>query len=445
MTAPTGTAPAADRQIESAAQPHLRRWVVAATGVVAAGYFASITVRMLTGNQDWIVTEYIAVAGALTGLVLALGNHLRAGGTVVVAVVWAELHSSMMLSAGPLSVAGFPVFPVLILGTGLLLGGGAAIALALATTATAPLCVVIARQLGSSVTWPASGLHGYVVLGACMVAAAVIVDQGIKSFRETLWSRIAHEHKFASLAEHSPYGIVLLDEGGRVETLNPAAEALLGFTEAEAQGRRFPEVLGPDTSELEVVLPPDGAGPSLREVEIRRGSERQVVEVSGSRTITPAGTTGTQILLRDISARREMEQHTIQLGRMLDQALSEAYVFDAETLRLRYANMGARRNLGYEGRDLTALTITDIAPALTRAVVRDVMTDLTARPNEVIALTAHHRRKDGSVYPVEARLHLVSFAGGSAVGLFALNVSERADGGAGRPQTGRIQGAPESS
>jgi len=444
VTETTNAVPPAGLQIESAAQPHLRRWVVAAAGVVAAGYFASITVRVLVGDQAWIVTEYIAVAGALAGLVLALGNHLRAGGTVVVAAVWAELHSSMILSSGQLSVAGFPVFPVLILGTGLLLGGSAAIVLALVTAATAPLCVVIAQQLGSSVMWPSMGLHGWVVLGTSMLAAAVIVDQGIKSFRETLWSRIAHEHKFASLAEHSPYGIVLLDEGGRVETLNPAAEALLGFTEAEAQGRRFPDVLGPAHGELDIVLPPDGADTSLREVEIRRGSERQTVEVSGSRTITPEGTAGTQILLRDISARREMERHTIQLGRMLDQALSEAYVFDAETLHLRYANMGARRNLGYEGQDLRALTITDVAPALTRGVVRDVMTDLTARPDEVIALTTQHRRKDGSAYPVEARLHLVSFAGGSAVGLFALAVSERAGMESGRPQAGRVPDIPAS-
>ena len=115
----------------------------------------------------------------------------------------------------------------------------------------------------------------------------------------------------------------------------------------------------------------------------------------------------------------------MQLGRMLDQALSEMFVFDAETLRLRFVNLGARRNLGYEADELDKLTITDVAPALTHAYVRRLMTDLTAQPDAAVALRGQHRRKDGSAYPVEARLHLVAFADQSAVGLFALDVSAR--------------------
>ncbi|MDP2482551.1 MAG: response regulator, partial [Candidatus Palauibacterales bacterium] len=164
--------------------------------------------------------------------------------------------------------------------------------------------------------------------------------------------------------------------------------------------------------QTEIVLPLAGA--------------RRLVEASGSRTFMSDGSAGVQVILRDISGRREMERHAIQLGRMLDQALSEVYVFDAETLHLRYVNLGARRNLGYDGAELDTLTITDVAPALTRGDVRRLLTDLSSQPDESLALAGQHRRKNGTLYPVEARLHLVSFAEESAVGLFAIDVSERA-------------------
>jgi PAS domain S-box-containing protein len=420
------TADGADAGVASAAPPHLQAWVVLSAALVAAGYFASITVRVLVGDQHWIVTEYAAVAGAIAGLALALNGWPRSGGAVVVIVVWAELHASMMLANGPPTTAGLPVFPVLIMGTGLLLGGRAAIALGAVTAVTVPLGIPVAQLLGSQVVWPEMGLHGYVVLGATMLASAVLVDRGMHAFRVTLQSRVAHEHKYAALAEHSPYGIVLLDRSGRVDALNPAAERLLGLSEAEARGRSFTELLGPAAAQLDVVFPPAGEVPNLGELELHQGSHRKIVEVSGSRTIAPDGSTATQILLRDVSVRRQVERHAIQLGRMLDQALSEVYVFDAETLRLQYANLGARRNLQYDAPELTDLTITDIAPALTRTFVREAMTELSARPDEVIALTGRHRRKDKTLYPVEARIHLVSFVGGSAVGLFALDISDRA-------------------
>ena len=110
-------------------------------------------------------------------------------------------------------------------------------------------------------------------------------------------------------------------------------------------------------------------------------------------------------MIRDISGRREMEQHAIQLGRMLDQALSEVYVFDAETLRLRYVNLGARRNLGYDGAELDTLTITDVAPALTRGDVRRLLNDLARQAEEHYATAqAALQKGDWATYGSEMRL-----------------------------------------
>jgi PAS domain S-box-containing protein len=341
--------------------------------------------------------------------------------------VWAELHASMMLTDGPVGTAGFPVFPALIVGTGLFLGSRAAIVLAVITSFSVPGCIVVAQALGSHTSLPPNALYRLVVLDATMLVTAFMVHEGLAIFRQVFSAQVAQERKFSLLVQHAPDGIVLLDQGGRIESLNPAGEDLLAIDEIDARHRSFAEVIGPAAQQIGALLPTLRAEGSVHgEMTVPRDGQQRLVEVSASRTVLTDGSAGTQIVLRDVTGRREMERHVMQLGRMLDQALSEVFVFDAETLRLQFANLGARRNLGYEPGEIDKLTITDIAPALTPAYVRRLVTDLTARPEAVVALRGQHRRKDGSAYPVEARLHLVAFADQSALGLFALDVSARA-------------------
>jgi two-component system cell cycle sensor histidine kinase/response regulator CckA len=412
----------------AAAMPQVRAWVIAGGWLVVAGYAASITSRILSHDFDWIATEFAALAGGLVGLVLAFRGRVRAAGIFVLAVVWLELHASIAL-ADPLlgRFPGAPVFPLLVVATGLFAGGGAAIGVALASVVTVPVASLIAGHtygVPGAVPWTTP--QQVVVLDVAMVASALLVHLGTRSFRQALAARQAEAGKYALLVHHAPYGVVLLDEMGRVVSLNPAAEALLGVSDTEARNRTFAEVLGPAAPAADVLVMSGNRDAHVQtEIVLPHARERRLVEASGSRTLLSSGAAGVQIILRDVTGRREMERHAIQLGRMLDQALSEVYVFDAETLRLRYVNLGARRKLGYPAAELDALTITDVAPALTRSDVRHRLDDLSARPDESIALTGQHRRKDGTTYPIEGRLHLVSFAEDPAVGLFAIDVSER--------------------
>jgi hypothetical protein len=423
--------PSQEPSFASVAFPHVRRWVVVGAGLIAAGYLVSITVRLLTANSTWIITEYAALAAAVTGLLFAIRGRVRLAAVFLTAVVWLEVHMSIFLDGGFVGGAGggaaLPVLPALVVGTGLFLGGWAAIGLAIATVISVPV-VAAAGAAVLHAGGSAGGLDLYrvVILDLTMLASGFLVHQGVRSFRAVAQAGATHERKFALLHQHAPYGVVLLDEAGRIESLNPAAATLLGVGEADVRGRFLPTVLAPLTGQPEALIPlPDAASPLPAEVSLSHGQTRRLVEIAGSRTVLGNGSPGIQVLLRDVTGRREVERHAIELGRMLDRAPSEAYVFDADSLRLRFVNLGARRNLGYASGEIEALTITDVAPDLTRAEVRRLMTELSARPDETLPLAGRHRRKNGSTYPVDARLHLVAFAGESAVGLFALDITAR--------------------
>jgi signal transduction histidine kinase len=88
--------------------------------------------------------------------------------------------------------------------------------------------------------------------------------------------RTQEQHYFlAQILEVSPTGVLILDYGGRVESVNPAAERLLGLAPAEAKGRRLDELGGPLAGGLETlragesrVVPARGG----RRVRVRHGT-----------------------------------------------------------------------------------------------------------------------------------------------------------------------------
>ncbi len=97
----------------------------------------------------------------------------------------------------------------------------------------------------------------------------------------------------------------------------------------------------------------------------------------------------------------------IHLGRILDLAFDEIYVFDAHTLRFIDASRGALDNLGYTLAELTRLTPFDIKPDMTPQWWQELVQPLWNSTRKLAVFQTRHQRKDGSCYPVELRLQLL--------------------------------------
>jgi len=91
---------------------------------------------------------------------------------------------------------------------------------------------------------------------------------------------------------------------------------------------------------------------------------------------------------------------------MIVRSLNEIYVFDAITLRFTFVSTGACRNLGCTVEELFTLTPLDIAPGFTEEAFRAMLQPLITGERELLVFEAVHRRRDGSEYPVDVRMHL---------------------------------------
>ena len=92
------------------------------------------------------------------------------------------------------------------------------------------------------------------------------------------------------------------------------------------------------------------------------------------------------------------------LKAILEQSAAEVLVFDAETLRIVQANRSAARNLQYPLRSLKTMTPLECLMPDDQRPFQTLLTLLRNGRRRRTALRAHCRRRDGSRYPVEARV-----------------------------------------
>lgn len=96
-----------------------------------------------------------------------------------------------------------------------------------------------------------------------------------------------------------------------------------------------------------------------------------------------------------------------RLGQIVENSVSEAYVFDADTYKFVLVNRGARANLGYTIEELRQLTPWDIKPEFTTENFVRMAEQLRKGGKSHFFFETVHRRKDSSVYDVAVQLQYI--------------------------------------
>ena len=149
---------------------------------------------------------------------------------------------------------------------------------------------------------------------------------------------------------------------------------------------------------------------------------REQAELTRDASGTPVRLVGT---VQDITERVALETQQTRLLRLLDELHSEVYVLDSGTLRFTGANASAIRNLGYSLAELLELTPLDIGFEQTMASMSELLEPLRSRTRDHVTLETVQRRKDGSTYPVEARVHFLETEAPPAFVVVSQDITDR--------------------
>ena len=128
---------------------------------------------------------------------------------------------------------------------------------------------------------------------------------------------------------------------------------------------------------------------------------------------------------QDITDRKIAEEEKYSLQTTLENSLNEIYIFDYDTFKFSYVNKGALRNLGYSVNEIEALTPLDLKPDFTLSSFKNLISPLINNEKREIIFFTSHKRKDGSLYPTEIHLQLVSVGNKKRFVAIILDITQR--------------------
>lgn len=219
--------------------------------------------------------------------------------------------------------------------------------------------------------------------------------------------------RWAEIFGRAPWGIAVFDgETGTLELMNPAF--------ARMHGRRVEELTGKPVTAVFPSRGPEGILERMEEADAAGyvAYESEHLGKDGSRfpvavDLTAAGDEeegGRYYIatVRDITDRKASDE-LLKLKRFALNQIREGIFLIGPDGDFHYVNDEACRSLGYDREELLAMTVADIDPNVSLdwwrhhwKVIREEKTTLT---------TSRHRRKDGSLFPIEVSSNYFEYHG----------------------------------
>lgn len=194
--------------------------------------------------------------------------------------------------------------------------------------------------------------------------------------------------------------------------VNDAFCAMLGYTQPELLQLSWDKITDPanlprSLSTWEMLLSGEITETTFEKAYVHK-SGRPVHARIAARAVRKADNRLNYVVLlvEDITSRKHHEDTLARLGRILDESPNEIYTFDAQSLLFEFANAAALKNMGYSLEELKRLGPADITPGFADGQLLEYIAPLKRGEKTFVMVEAEHRRKDGTVYPLEARIHL---------------------------------------
>ncbi|HEX7810329.1 MAG TPA: PAS domain S-box protein [Burkholderiales bacterium] len=234
--------------------------------------------------------------------------------------------------------------------------------------------------------------------------------------------------RYRQLVELSPDSIHI-HQDGKIVFANSACVRLFGATTAEQLvGRPLLDFLHPDYRDvvrerMRILYEEKRQIPGMLQKVLRLDGIVVDVEIKAA-PFTFEGRPAVQSVVRDISERIRAEEALRQFRTAMDLSPDLLLLIDRASMRYVDVNDTACRLLGYSRAELLQLGPQDVAP-LSREELAQAYDRVIAGDRDEATLELQHRRKDGSLLPVEVIRRAVPSRGGHIIVVIARDITER--------------------
>ncbi|HVZ65165.1 MAG TPA: PAS domain S-box protein [Lacunisphaera sp.] len=220
------------------------------------------------------------------------------------------------------------------------------------------------------------------------------------------------EERFRNLTENISDWIWEVDAQGNYTYVSPRVRDLLGYEPEELLGQSVLMLMpASEAARLEPVFRKvaDNRQPlvGVENINLHKDGHPVIIETSAMPIFDANGTwCGYRGIDRDITERKEVEKKLELFRALIERTTDAIEVVEPGTGRILDVNETACRMLGYTRDELLGLTIFDLDPHADPASYSRLGDSLKKAGSATIE--GVHRRKDGSVYPVEVSLSQVT-------------------------------------
>ncbi len=262
------------------------------------------------------------------------------------------------------------------------------------------------ERLDRNFTWSIS------LAGLLLTGLSLAVHRMVQVHTHSVQALRANQDQLDAVIENLAEGVVLSDEAGELLHWNQAAIHIHGFGSRQELASRLPDFHG--IFELRTL---DGAvvafeqwpinrilrGEILHNTELRirrlnTGWER-VLSYNGARVDTAEGRRLVFLSFADITERRRAEDSLRLFRRLVDASQDAFEVLDPESGRFLDVNTALCTQTGYSRQAVLRMRVFEIVSCWTAATWTDTVARI--RMAGSARYDGTHRRRDGSVFPVE--------------------------------------------
>jgi PAS domain S-box-containing protein len=237
---------------------------------------------------------------------------------------------------------------------------------------------------------------------------AITIVRDITERKATEAALRESEARYRTLFDNNHAIKLLVDPAdSRIVDANPAAARFYGWTQDQLRSMSIHQINVLPAEQIQGLMTDVVASKRDHYEFVHRradGSLRNMDVYSGP--IEVGGRTLLYSILHDATDREQAKEANARLLHILESSLNEIYIFSPESLRFEYVNHAARENLGYSHEAMRAMTPIDLKPQFTEGAFRAALAPLLRREQKLVSFETVHRRKDGSLYPVEVHVQL---------------------------------------
>ncbi len=265
------------------------------------------------------------------------------------------------------------------------------------------------------------------VLAYNKALAAIIADIAERTLLRLQAEELLREsvERFRVLSDTSSAAIFIY-QGNKIVRANAAAEKLTGYTENELLKMNFWDWVHDGFKETArsrglAIQRGEQIPPCYEFKYLTSNGEERWAYLSAGRTEYRRKPAVIAMVL-DITERKHVEE-ALELSQFCIDKASVGIFQISEYGNIRSVNEHACRSLGYTMEELCSMTLFDIDPTFTREIFiehRKMLCSSGSRTFETM-----HRRKDGSIFPVQITVNYLEFRGRKFTVSFAEDITER--------------------